>query len=128
MNLSITCFNLARVSLRSDLTTCDHPGKRNELPQGGKKDQNIDDAGENRALATKECCHKVNLQQADRTPVDASDDKDDQREYIHCSHLNLQGVELNPRRTNIDILRSDWTSICHKTYATAANPVFGVMQ
>ena len=57
-------------------------GHQYDTPQSGKTHQRIDDSWNNGILAAKYGCNEIELEKADKTPVDGTDD-----DQYHCDDI-----------------------------------------
>ena len=62
--------------------------QQSNAPKACQTYDGVDDAADNRALSTEQPGHQVKLEDADKAPVDRTDDGEDQCDSIHTCNLH----------------------------------------
>lgn len=62
-----------------------------DAPQACKTDNPVNNAAENGILTTEDPCNEIKLENCDQTPVDGTDDRQDQSDCIHNFTSNYFG-------------------------------------
>lgn len=83
----------ADVSLGAGFPLGKASDKRDELPNGGEADEDIDGPSHDRTLAAEELGDEIDLEKADKTPVQASDNDENERDDVESAHVSVPSHE-----------------------------------